>query len=76
MKTNMNIDVSTLSEVICSSCGGKYWEQVFLLKKVSALISPNGQEGVINVPVLVCISCKQNIQDNLEDDNANLRIQM
>lgn len=66
-KFNMNVNPNTLPDVICSSCGSKYWEQCFMLKKVSALVSPNGQEGVINIPALVCRGCGQDLQDNLGD---------
>jgi len=67
-KINMNINPNTLPDIICSTCGSKYWEQCFVLKKVSALVSPNGQEGAINIPVLVCRSCGQNLQDNLGEN--------
>ena len=67
MNNKINVDPSTLPDVICSVCGGKYWNQVFIMKKVSALISPTGQEGMINIPTLLCVGCGNEITNNLED---------
>lgn len=53
----LNIDVSKLQDVTCSVCENKYFQQAFLIKKVSALLSPTGQEGYINVPSMICTKC-------------------
>jgi len=68
VQANMNIDISTLDDVVCSTCGSIFWEQCFVLKKVSAIISPTGQGGIINVPTLVCKKCGQSVQDNLDSE--------
>jgi len=62
----LNFDVSQIPDTICSVCGSKHFIPAYVVKKVSALISPNGQESFINIPVLVCLNCKTNIQDMLE----------
>lgn len=58
----MNIDVDKLDNVTCD-CGNDTFLQVFKLKHISALISPNGQEGIINIPFLVCSSCGKDYQE-------------
>ncbi len=60
--TQLNVDPSTLPDIICT-CGSKHWVSAFILKKVSALISPNGQEGVVPVPDMVCCKCNMALSD-------------
>ena len=38
-------------------CGGVMFEQKFISKKVSAILSPTGQEIDIPITVLVCTEC-------------------
>jgi hypothetical protein len=63
----INVDVSQLKDVNCTVCEGKYFQPAFVIKKVSALLSPTGQEQLANIPVMVCMNCKTNLQDMLED---------
>ena len=41
------IDFSKTSQICCESCGGSTFKQTLLLRKMSALASPSGQELVI-----------------------------
>ena len=38
---NLNIRPEDLLDVKCDNCGGKYFEQVVQMKKISALQSPS-----------------------------------
>lgn len=40
-------------------CGGMIFEERIMLKRISALISPTGKEGLRPVPVFVCSSCSK-----------------
>ena len=53
----LNIDLSSATDIKCDSCGNYTFEQVMLMKKVSALVSPTGKEGIIPIPVFACAAC-------------------
>lgn len=55
---NLRIDPSTLDDVTCDRCKDRKFEPIYLVKRVSALQSPNGQAGVIPIgPIFCCYSC-------------------
>jgi hypothetical protein len=47
------IDFSKTSE----NCGGKTFKQTLLMRKMSALVAPNGQETIIPMAVFACEKC-------------------
>lgn len=54
----VQIDVGELDNVICEKCNNVFFQPVFMMKKVSSLISPNGKEGLIPVQgPYVCVAC-------------------
>ena len=53
----MNIDVSQTSEMKCDECENNTFKQTMMLRKVSAIVSPNGQETIIPVGVFACEKC-------------------
>lgn len=57
----VNLDLSKIPDTLCS-CGERYFIQVFKVKHVSALQSPNGQAGDAMQPVFVCIECRAELQ--------------
>ena len=57
MQQQVNIDPNDLTDIECSSCGHKNFKQVFQMKKLSALMSPTGQEQVVTIPVFICDKC-------------------
>ena len=54
----MNIDFSELDDVKCEECGSTHFEQIHLLKKVPALLSPSGIQTFAPAPVFRCADCK------------------
>lgn len=50
-------DLSQAENVVCARCGNYTFEQVFLMLKVSAIMSPNGKAGVAPVPTFACVAC-------------------
>jgi len=52
-----NLDLSQADDVACDKCNYTYFESAFIVKRVTALTSPTGQEGIIPIPVFVCKSC-------------------
>jgi uncharacterized Zn finger protein len=53
----VNLDLSTAQDVTCESCGNYTFQEVVLMKKVSALISPTGKEAIVPIPTFSCNAC-------------------
>lgn len=51
------IDLSNATQAVCQDCGCTVFEQGVQIFKVSAIISPNGQEITVQKMVLSCIKC-------------------
>ena len=56
---NMNIKMEDLESVRCKRCRGELFHQAVAIRRLSALLSPDGQEKFVSVPVLVCMGCKE-----------------
>ncbi len=50
-------DLSLATDIVCENCGNLTFEEVLLMKKVSALVSPNGKEGIVPIPTFACVAC-------------------
>jgi len=57
LPTQANIDISKADDVKCAECGHDVFIPVFMIKKVSAIMSPNGQEIIAPVQVFGCNKC-------------------
>ena len=53
----VNVDISQADDVKCSECGHDVFIPVFLIKKISAIMSPNGQEVIAPMQVFGCNKC-------------------
>ena len=51
------VDLTHAKTLECDECGGKGFKQTMMLKKLSALMSPNGQESIIPVAAFACEKC-------------------
>ena len=51
------IDFSKTTQIQCESCGGSTFKQTLLLRKMSALVAPGGQETIIPMQVFACEKC-------------------
>ena len=56
-QTQQTIDMSQTTSIKCESCENSTFKQTLLIRKLSALVSPNGQETVIPVAVFACEKC-------------------
>ena len=73
MQQQVNIDPNDLTDIECSNekCltvalkRSKNFRQVFQMKKLSALMSPNGQEQVVTIPVFICDHCGEPLKQDL-----------
>ena len=53
----VHIDLSVAKDMCCEKCGNNTFKQTMMLRKMSAIVSPNGQETIIPVGVFACESC-------------------
>ena len=51
------IDISQTTPIKCEACENQTFKQSLLLRKLSALVSPNGQETLVPVQVFACEKC-------------------
>ena len=55
--TQINVDLSTADDITCDSCGNYTFLPVMLMKRLSAIISPTGEEAIVPVQVFSCNAC-------------------
>ena len=65
-----NVDLTHAKDIVCEECGNKGFRQTMMLKKLSALISPSGQEAIVPVAVFCCEQCGH---VNKEFEDADIR---
>jgi DNA-directed RNA polymerase subunit RPC12/RpoP len=53
----IQINPEDTTGVVCPQCNSEFFIPVYMLRKVSALISPSGREEIIQVPVMACSQC-------------------
>tara|TARA_Y100000593_G_C4076966_1_gene221970 strand:- start:71 stop:286 length:216 start_codon:yes stop_codon:yes gene_type:complete len=53
----MNIDMSQTTAEVCEKCKCEQFTRVFLMRKLSALLSPAGQESMIPMETFACAKC-------------------
>jgi len=51
------IDFSKTTEIKCDKCENQTFKQTLLMRKMSALVAPNGQETIIPMAVFACEKC-------------------
>ena len=51
------IDISKPTPVKCEKCENQTFKQTLLIRKLSALMSPNGQETIVPMAVFACEKC-------------------
>jgi DNA-directed RNA polymerase subunit RPC12/RpoP len=56
-QARQNVDLSSALDIVCESCGSKQFKEIAFIKRVSAIISPNGREMVVPVATFACAAC-------------------
>ena len=54
---SQNVDLSKATTMECEECKNQTFKQTLMLHKMSALVSPNGQETIIPAAVFACEQC-------------------
>ena len=52
-----DVDLTHAKTLECEKCQCKGFKQTMMLKKLSALVSPTGQESIVPVGVFCCEHC-------------------
>ena len=53
----MNVDFSQTTAEVYEECQNDTFQQVYRMRKLSALLSPTGQESMIPIQVFACTKC-------------------
>ena len=61
----LNIDFEQTTPVVCDECGHDIFTQALKMRKISALLSPTGQETMIPMQVFICSKCNHINKDFL-----------
>ena len=65
-KANVQVDLRDADTIKCSDCNNYLFITSFILKRLSAIVSPNGQEALIPVQVYSCGNCGKVAEGFLE----------
>ena len=52
-----NVDLSKAKTMKCEKCENETFKQTIMLHKLSALVSPSGQETIVPAAVFACEKC-------------------
>lgn len=72
-QANVQLDLSQAETILCEKCGNGLFIQSFFLKKLSALVSPTGQEAIIPLQVYSCGNCGQVPKQLLESSGLSVK---
>jgi hypothetical protein len=53
----MRVNLQDAEDVVCEECENNYFSPVIVIKRVSALLSPTGQEMMAPVQLFQCNKC-------------------
>ena len=56
-QTEVSVDLSKADTIKCDDCGNYLFITSYVIKKVSAIMSPNGQDVIAPVQVYSCGNC-------------------
>ena len=56
-KQQVQVDLTDAETMTCGKCDNKIFIQGYVIKKISAIISPTGQEVIAPVQVFNCGNC-------------------
>jgi len=66
-KQSFNIKPEDTVAIKCE-CGGLVFQECFMMRRISAIMSPTGREEQFQIPVPVCIACGRPYSNNVEYD--------
>ncbi len=54
---SIKVDLSATENITCDECEGHLYTPVFVIKKLSALLSPTGDERLVPIQTFQCTAC-------------------
>ena len=58
-RSEVKVDLKQADTIKCDDCGNYLFITSFVIKRVSAILSPTGQEGLVPIQVYSCGNCGQ-----------------
>jgi hypothetical protein len=56
-QVNIPVGLDNTDEIKCDECGSTTFHPAFLLRKVSAFLSPSGKDTIVPIQVFACDAC-------------------
>jgi len=66
----VKVDLSKAEDVICG-CGCKTFQPVMMIKRLSPIVSPTGEEVMVPLQVYACIECHE-IPEKFKQEIADI----
>ena len=57
MNKNINIDLNNIENMKCDECENETFTPAFIIKHLSPLVSPTGQETMVPIQIFKCTDC-------------------
>jgi len=70
-RQQININPEDTTPIECPKCKSQIFQECFMMRKISAIISPSGREEVFSIPVPVCIACGTPYTGSTEERISN-----
>ena len=72
-KNEVKINLEDQETMKCDNCGNYLFITAFVIKKISAIVSPTGQAGLVPVQVYSCGNCGQVPKQLLESSGLSVK---
>ncbi len=72
MQQNFDISLDDLTSIKCKKCSHVIFRHAILLKKISSLVSPDGQEKIIPFDIFICEKCGAINIDGVDREIVNM----
>ena len=69
----VKVDLRDAETIKCSDCSNYLFITSFILKRLSAIVSPTGEEALIPVQVYSCGNCGKVAEGMLEGSGLNVK---
>jgi uncharacterized Zn finger protein len=73
LQSQVKVDLSEQETMKCESCGNYLFIVSYVIKKLSAIVSPSGQAGLVPVQVYSCGNCGEVPTQLLESSGLNVK---
>ena len=57
LKSSGGIDIKQTTEMKCEECGCTYFNEAYMIRKASKLLTGAAQDTIIPIPVMRCADC-------------------